>query len=1063
MNLLLAYAAIPYLVTLGISVALSAAAYFLLKPKGVRNSHGNTQTEDFGLSNIATQGAYVPLLIGRRRIGAVVAWVGDRNVVPDVASTARGGAKGSRGSKRKTIFTGVNLYRESAWHLLCVGPAQRIHRIWAEGKLIYPTAAYPNPIDRDTSPSGSTFALDAGVFRVFWGENDTDQPVNTFLADANRVGVASRWPHVCYIEWTSKWLGQSPHWPQIEYDVEVLPQTAGSGIDEAVGTVPPYKVVDDGGSPAETLYEGALLPYALTQILLESYPHGVGLPISELDYDLAEPPAGPAIYLPFNEGDLVTDHSGNGRDMVAGGTVSETEGRFGGGAAVEGYPSSGNYLTRGVNDTVFDIRATPNEGFTVAFWIRPASAAGYSTLLRKFTTGSGPGWIMILEPGPGRIYLFWSPNANFYTSATIPVDEWTHVVLRVDATIVGAPVQWWINGVQDATASSYVDPGASTDHLRIADNTGVPGAVWYDGDFDEVAIYPRGLSDEEIQSLYAGGSPTGSLFELIQLADAEGLVGSVLARDGEEAGVVLGTILQDLGSFMPRVCDGRIGFMPIRQVDPSEVIELHEDQELPALAEIETVHLDRHVDRAMFSFPDVDRQFRETVIQIDDDGQPLLSGNVRGQVLPVATVKDYLVAAKVAERRSQEELAGGARLTFFMARGAHRLLPGRVITIPSLEGQWRVVEVGGDDRTGRTQVEAVLDHYGAPAATYEQESIPTSGGGGVAPAENLRKSFIEIPEHAGDPGLVQVAPLRIRAHDQIQAQEIHLSADGSTYVDVIGDGHRHTGGLLTSGVAIDDPWVIEQGPTFDRDGPADDLTDLVEDLSSNESAWRAGRQLVVIDSEIFFLRGVTALGGGSYRLDGLIRARFDTQRAAHAIGATAFILLIDQLSPVADPLIYPGATVYMKQQPFASSALDLASVGAVSKTILGKGLVPMRPASLRVHEPQQGVPRFDAGEDVVFRWAYRSSEFPGTGAGMQPAGSAVGVSAVRGTFEVSVYDAGDTLVATYDVGQATEWTYENTDIQADLGGEATFKVEVRNVNGGWRSEPTAKLTVNFAA
>ena len=79
---------------------------------------------------------------------------------------------------------------------------------------------------------------------------------------------------------------------------------------------------------------------------------------------------------------------------------------------------------------------------------------------------------------------------------------------------------------------------------------------------------------------------------------------------------------------------------------------------------------------------------------------------------------------------------------------------------------------------------------------------------------------------------------------------------------------------------------------------------------------------------------------------------------------------------------------------------------------------------------------------------------------MQGAGVGTGVSPVYGTFEGRVYDDMDVLVATYDLGTTPEWTYDNADLQTDLGGETDFRLEVYNINGGFRSEPT-ELLITF--
>src|SRR5690606_27644871 len=143
-----------------------------------------------------------------------------------------------------------------------------------------------------------------------------------------------------------------------------------------------------------------------------------------------------------------------------------------------------------------------------------------------------------------------------------------------------------------------------------------------------------------------------------------------------------------------------------------------------------------------------------------------------------------------------------------------------------------------------------------------------------------------------------------------------------------------------------------------------------------------GRQVAVIGEEVFFLRKLTAVSGSTYRLDGLIRARYDTDRQAHAIGAKVFICKFDEILALTDPLLTPGASLYVKAQPYAATGLSLASVSAINKTLYGKGLVPPPPCGLRVTAPAKGVAAYRTGQDVTFAWASRLSDPPELGAGM---------------------------------------------------------------------------------
>lgn len=200
----------------------------------------------------ASRGDYVPRLWGRRRVGAVVGWVGNRKVTKEA-----GGKKVKGGEKVKT-------YWESAIHWLAIGPGEALYRIWSDGKIIFDTTITPG-----THASGSTITITQvngvdnaeGTFKIYWGE--AGQPINTDLGLVGNdpaVNVDSRWPYIMYIHWIPKQLGLFPRWPNIEYEISV--STFGStthitGTPAATGT---------GLNPAHIIADG----------LFQEFPHGIG-------------------------------------------------------------------------------------------------------------------------------------------------------------------------------------------------------------------------------------------------------------------------------------------------------------------------------------------------------------------------------------------------------------------------------------------------------------------------------------------------------------------------------------------------------------------------------------------------------------------------------------------------------------------------------------------------------------------------------------------------------------------------------------------------------------------
>jgi hypothetical protein len=922
------------------------ASLLLLAPKLFKNKAEGALVTDFTPTNLAQQGSFVPLLIGRRRMGFVFGWAGDRGAYTPTVKVS------GKGSKKKKQSTGQTVYSEGGWHQICVGPATKLYRIYQDGKVIYDTEITP-----DTTPSGSTLSTSDGTgdtFRIYWGE--FDQAVNTYLGDASRVGISSAWPGLCYVQWIRKTLGPSPRWPQIEYDIERAADVAFA--PQTLEMSPGPSFISGGADHVD---------------------HSDDLVISAPGWYYVSGPA-TALYLR--------------RDTSLGG--------------------AGNPVF-----TNLDLSFDGEEIF---------SAAGPYTA----TSPAPSGWTHTsASPGGG------SPNLE---AITRPI-TWGPVFLEPGTY----PFRWQA----DVTGTN----GWGYNAQAVFEVSRVEGS--FNGAIGSILFreFPHGLGlDQDLFDF-------DSLLSVSEELDDEGLEFSLVARDGEEAVALLGAFLQDAGVLLYRhPTTGLYTFTTVRQGTSTA---LPDDMVADGAASSEIVqqHQDVGASRLIFTFPDVDRAFRETAITVDADGVADRLSHHRARRVPLPSVIDEDTAKAVIERRSQEEFAGASAYKLRLTREARGTLhPGYIFEVTGIDEVLRVLEVTPEAEGNAVEVRAVPDYYGSEPSTY---TAPSGGGntsGGTPVAADDQATFIEVPEHVLDPGdPITLAVLRVRDHDQVAFANVHLSLDGTTYKLIDQDFGVHTGGALLEAIEADDPFTIETGPTLTIAGVPD--TDALEDYTSDETSWRMGRQLAVIGNEIFFVRKLTAVSGSTYRLDGLIRARYDTTRAAHAIGAKVYVLQFDELTPITDPMLFPATSLYVKPQPVASTSLSLGSVTAVNKTLYGKGLVPPKPSGLRVSAPALGVPAYHTGEDVSLRWASRVANPVASGAGMFPANSVVGEIVGATDFRIEVYDASDALVRT-ELRSTGRWTYANADLQIDLGGETDFTVKVYELRGGFASDP-AELAVEF--
>lgn len=270
----------PVTLTVIAVIAVAAvAAYYLLQP----GKQGQNPLDD-SKSEPSVRGTLASFLLGRMRIGPVIGYVGARRITKE-DSEGGGGGKGGGGDTPKTT-----IYNEMGMHIISTGLGTTIRGIYQAGKNILAT-----PISSATTPSGSTVSLGKeGSFRVYWGE--ASQPVDTALA--SKTGLSSTFPHIFYLVWNTKRLGQQALWPQIEYDVEVthpadltLPTDGEylkgqAGSDSFTATVQDPSTLDTSGySSILSVADETIFAVKTTDIAAEDLRVGSDLTQSPIGYD----------------------------------------------------------------------------------------------------------------------------------------------------------------------------------------------------------------------------------------------------------------------------------------------------------------------------------------------------------------------------------------------------------------------------------------------------------------------------------------------------------------------------------------------------------------------------------------------------------------------------------------------------------------------------------------------------------------------------------------------------------------------------------------------------------
>ncbi|ODS41261.1 hypothetical protein BEH94_04350 [Candidatus Altiarchaeales archaeon WOR_SM1_SCG] len=161
----------------------------------------------------------------------------------------------------------------------------------------------------------------------------------------------------------------------------------------------------------------------------------------------------------------------------------------------------------GVNDiiAVSDSPSLQITGdITIEAWVKPdnTQGGGFIPVVSKGTPGSSNGYHLFVH-SDNTIYASIGLNNRWiYYNTPIPIGVWTHVVVANE----GTHNKIYINRVLVEETENTGDIGTDSYELQIGGRTlGHPDGGYFNGTIDEVAIYNRALTPDEIQQHYING------------------------------------------------------------------------------------------------------------------------------------------------------------------------------------------------------------------------------------------------------------------------------------------------------------------------------------------------------------------------------------------------------------------------------------------------------------------------------------------------------------------------------------------------------------------------------
>jgi hypothetical protein len=203
---------------------------------------------------------------------------------------------------------------------------------------------------------------------------------------------------------------------------------------------------------------------------------------------------------PFNGN--ANDESGNGNDGVVNGATL-TEDRFGNSSSA--FSFSNNIITVAHN-SLFGIQ--PSSELTVTFWTRVTGTQTVQHFIGKRPNGAGSFNWQFAFNYPANIGLSFVGSANnLYGVASdyqVPINNWVNITGIYENQLWSV----YVNGeIIDSVSSTLLFPDTNTP-LTFG-NSGNFQPLY--GSLDDIAIYNRALSEQEIQNLYTGTTPAACL------------------------------------------------------------------------------------------------------------------------------------------------------------------------------------------------------------------------------------------------------------------------------------------------------------------------------------------------------------------------------------------------------------------------------------------------------------------------------------------------------------------------------------------------------------------------
>jgi hypothetical protein len=151
-----------------------------------------------------------------------------------------------------------------------------------------------------------------------------------------------------------------------------------------------------------------------------------------------------------------------------------------------------------------------NSALTISAWFNTDTVLFLprQILCNCNAAGNQQDYLLEINRTAGKLGFWWANSIILTGSTALSAGTWYHVAAVRSGSSGNWTAQLWLNGVLDNSATTALNPNASSAGTAIG-RAGDLASLYFDGLIDEVALWSRALNSTDIRRVMLGLPPVG--------------------------------------------------------------------------------------------------------------------------------------------------------------------------------------------------------------------------------------------------------------------------------------------------------------------------------------------------------------------------------------------------------------------------------------------------------------------------------------------------------------------------------------------------------------------------